>query len=84
MTTWQTQEAKQHFSEVVRKAHDEGPQQITYRGTESAYVVSAADFHKLKMKKRKGSIIDFFQKSPLVNSNLKIERRKDEPRDFDL
>ncbi|MER5999993.1 type II toxin-antitoxin system prevent-host-death family antitoxin [Nonomuraea angiospora] len=31
-TRWQLQEAKQHFSEVVRKAHDKGPQIVTKHG----------------------------------------------------
>ena len=80
MTTWQTQEAKQHFSEVLRRAQKEGPQQITYRGEESAYVISADDFRKLKKKKRKGSLIEFFQNSPMAKAKLNIERRKDKPR----
>lgn len=84
MSTWQTQAAKQHFSELVRRAQKEGPQQITYRGEESAYLVSAEDFHKLKKKKRKGSLLDFFQSSPMKDVQLNIERRKDKPRDIKL
>lgn len=32
MKTWQLQEAKAHFSEVVRQANQSGPQQITLHG----------------------------------------------------
>jgi len=31
MKNWQMQEAKQHFSKLVRKSWTEGPQKITYR-----------------------------------------------------
>jgi antitoxin Phd len=82
MKEWQTQEAKQHFSKVVRKAQQEGPQKITYRGEECAWVVSAKDY--TKMKKRKDTLVEFFQKSPHRDIKLKIERRKDLPRKFDL
>lgn len=82
MREWQSQEAKQHFSEVVRKAQQEGPQKITYRGEECAWVISARDFRK--MKKRKGSLVDFFQSSPHREIELKVERRKDLPKKVDL
>jgi len=82
MKEWQSQEAKQHFSEVVRLAQLEGPQKITYRGEECAWVISSRDYRK--MKKRKGSIVDFFQKSPHRDVDLKIERRKDLPRKLEL
>ncbi|MBG0817621.1 type II toxin-antitoxin system prevent-host-death family antitoxin [Planomonospora sp. ID82291] len=36
MTAWQVQEAKQRFSEVVRRATDEGPQIVTRHGEEVA------------------------------------------------
>lgn len=84
MSTWQTQAAKQNFSEVMRRAHKEGPQKITCRGAESAYLLSAEDYHKLNKKTRKGSLIGFFQNSPMKNARLNIERRTDKPRDIKL
>jgi prevent-host-death family protein len=36
---WQLQEAKNHLSESVRKARDEGPQTITVHGADAAVVV---------------------------------------------
>ena len=39
---WQVQEAKQRFSELLRQAHDEGPQAVTRHGKEVAYVVDVA------------------------------------------
>jgi prevent-host-death family protein len=39
---WQVQEAKQRFSELLRRAHDEGPQAVTRHGEEVAVVVDIA------------------------------------------
>jgi prevent-host-death family protein len=35
VTSWQVQEAKQRFSELVQRALDEGPQVVTRRGKEA-------------------------------------------------
>jgi prevent-host-death family protein len=42
--TWQLQEAKQRFSEVVRRALSEGPQWVTRNGRRVVVVVAADDF----------------------------------------
>ncbi len=44
---WQLQQAKQRLSEVVRLAKEQGPQMITQHGEESAWIISADDYHKL-------------------------------------
>lgn len=44
---WQVQEAKQKFSEVVRRAVEQGPQVITRHGQEVAVIVSAAEYREL-------------------------------------
>ncbi|GAA3306731.1 hypothetical protein GCM10020219_003950 [Nonomuraea dietziae] len=46
MGSWQLQEAKQRFSEVVRKAHDEGPQIITRHGDEVAVILDMAEYRR--------------------------------------
>lgn len=48
--TWQLQEAKQKFSEVVRLAIDEGPQLVTRHGEEVVFVVSSKDYRKLALR----------------------------------
>ena len=45
--TWQVQEAKQRFSELVQRVLDEGPQVVTRRGEEVAVVVSAEEYQRL-------------------------------------
>lgn len=68
---WQLQEAKNRFSEVIRKASEEGPQTITKHGKDSVVVLSAEYYRKLEQPKI--SLVDFLQNSPLskVEINLK-------------
>lgn len=75
---WQIQEAKQRLSEVVRYAHTEGPQKITYRGEPTVWIISDHDYNKLIQQRE--SIVDFFQRSPHRDVELNVERRKDLPR----
>jgi prevent-host-death family protein len=45
---WQLQEAKQKFSEVVRRALTSGPQVVTRHGRAAVVVVSAEDYGRLQ------------------------------------
>lgn len=45
--SWQVQEAKQRFSELLRRARDEGPQAVTKHGEEVAFVVDAVYYRQL-------------------------------------
>jgi prevent-host-death family protein len=44
---WQLQEAKQRFSELVRRARAHGPQVVTRHGEEVAVVVSIEEYRRL-------------------------------------
>jgi prevent-host-death family protein len=44
---WQVQEAKQRFSEIVRQAHDDGPQIVTRHGEEVAVVIGIEEYRRL-------------------------------------
>ena len=54
---WQLQQAKQQFSEVVRRALEDGPQVVTRHGREAVVVVSAVEFKT----PRRGPAKDFKQ-----------------------
>ena len=41
MHEWQLQDAKNRFSELVRRAREEGPQMVTLHGKPAAVVLSA-------------------------------------------
>jgi antitoxin Phd len=45
--TWKLQEAKAKFSEVVRRAHDQGPQYVTVRGKQAVAIIDAAELERL-------------------------------------
>lgn len=82
MIRWQLQDAKNRLSELVRKAREEGPQMITLRGRDAVVVMSANEFGKLS--RPRGSLIDFFRKSPLAGVNLDLARSTDTGRRVDL
>lgn len=82
MRRWQVQEAKARFSELVRLADREGPQEITLRGEPKAVVVSKAEFERLR--RPKPSLTAFLRSSPLAGLDLEIERDKSPPRDAEL
>ena len=48
---WQLQEAKQKFSQVVRRALNERPQVVTRHGETVVVVVSAEEYRRLSGKK---------------------------------
>jgi len=79
---WQLQEAKNKFSEVVRKASEEGPQTVTKHGKDSVVVLSAEDYRKLEQPKT--SLVEFFQKSPLSKGEIDLKRDKSPARSVEL
>lgn len=52
--SWQVQEAKQRFSELVRRAQNEGPQVVTKHGEEIVVIVAVDDYRRAT-----GSTADF-------------------------
>lgn len=79
---WQLQEAKNKFSEVVRKASEEGPQTVTKHGKDSVVVLSAEDYRKLERPKT--SLVEFFQKSPLSKVEIDLKRDTSPARSVEL
>lgn len=51
--TWQVQEAKARFSELVQKSLAEGPQIVTYRGVETAVVVPIEQWRRMERLTRR-------------------------------
>lgn len=47
MHTWQLQEAKSRFSELVSRSLTEGPQLVTRRGEDAVIVISAPEYQRL-------------------------------------
>ena len=81
MARWPIQDAKAHFSEVIERAHSEGPQMITRHGSERAVLLSIEDYRALAGEKP-----DF--KAYLLGGpkfeDFSIERNQDTGRPVDL
>lgn len=83
--TWQLQTAKARFSEVFRRARDEGPQLVTRQGKEGVVILPLEEFDQLVDRARKPkSLVRFFAESPLVGLQLNLERSQDSGRDVKL
>lgn len=80
--TWQLQDAKNKFSNLVNSAQKDGPQIVTKYGKEAVVVMAYEDYKKLSQPKT--DLYEFFQTSPLSKIELEIERNKDIPRGIDL
>jgi antitoxin Phd len=80
--TWQLQDAKNRFSEVVDEAARSGPQVITRRGVDAAVVVSAADWAKLA--RRRTPLVELLRRAPKVHGGLDVTRARDTGRDVEL
>lgn len=78
---WQLQEAKQRFSELVRSAHDEGPQIVTRHGEEVAVVLDIAEYRRLT-----GATVDFkeFLSSAPDLTELEVDRSRERASAVDL
>jgi prevent-host-death family protein len=83
MTRWQLQDAKNHLSEVVRKAASEGPQVITLRGTDAVVVIAANEYRRLSRQPR-GTLVQFLRNSPLAGVDLDVGRSQDTGRAVSL
>ena len=80
--TWTVAEAKAKFSEVINRALRKGPQTVTRHGRTTAVVVAAEEWDR--KTRRAGNLAEFLASSPLRQSNLRVDRRKDRPRTVDL
>lgn len=80
--TWNLQDAKNRFSELVREALRAGPQVVTRRGKETAVVLSVEEYRRLA--RPKVSLVKFMGSSPLRNIELDLDRNQDTSREVDL
>ena len=79
-TTWQLQEAKARFSEVVNQALSQGPQTVTRRGRAAVVVVAVDEFRRAADGTRPH---DFFRRSPYLD-DIALDRDRSLPREVGL
>jgi antitoxin Phd len=79
--SWQVQEAKQRFSELIRAAHADGPQIVTRHGEEIAVVIDITDYHHMR-----GEATEFkdYLRSGQAFEDLDLSRPTERPRSIDL
>lgn len=70
--SWQLQEAKSKFSQVVNLAVREGPQFVTRHGEEVVVILSIQDYRAVA--EPRPTLVDLLLNSPLPDSGLVIER----------
>jgi antitoxin Phd len=77
--SWQLQEAKAKFSELVQRTLDEGPQTVTRHGKEVVVVLSADDYRKLSG--RRPSLLEVLMSGP--EGDLELPPRVTQEREVD-
>ncbi|MEE9397161.1 MAG: type II toxin-antitoxin system Phd/YefM family antitoxin [Methylococcales bacterium] len=80
--TWQLQDAKSKFSQLVENAMLSEPQFVTKHGNNAVVILSFEDYKKIT--KPKTDLVTFLRDSPLVGVELDISRNKELPRDIEL
>lgn len=81
---WQLQEAKARFSEVVRRAKQEGPQHVTVLGREEVVIVGAEEFRRLAGERSGAVLVEALQRSPHRSTSVAPSRARMPVRDVPL
>ncbi len=82
METWQLQDAKNRFSDLINRARTKGPQLVTRRGKPAVIVLSAEAYQK--MLGDGGNALDILLSAPRVGDDLDLERDSSLPREVEL
>lgn len=61
---WPLQDAKARFSELVRKARNEGPQHVTVHGRDEVVVIAADEYRRLSGDVTGAALVAAVQASP--------------------
>jgi antitoxin Phd len=81
MHTWQLQEAKSRFSEVVDLTLKEGPQLVTRRGEEAVVILAANEYRRLSGQT--ANLMDCLLNAPR-GEPLVLDRSRESIRDLGL
>jgi prevent-host-death family protein len=81
---WQLQDAKARFSEVVRRAVEQGPQHVTVNGEERAVIVSAQEYGRLTGQRTGRELVKLLAESPLFDVEFEHPPISGPVRDVDL
>ncbi len=84
MQVWKLQDAKAHFSEVVREAQQHGPQRVTVHGRDAVVILSAEDYRRLAPPAPSLSLSAMLSKSPLRELDFEHASVRAPVRDIEL
>jgi len=71
---WKLEDAKAHFSELVRLARSEGPQRVSVRGKDAVVVISVEELERIAPTLPKTPLINFLEGLHLTGLDLTRER----------
>src|SRR3954471_15233163 len=69
---WRLQDAKARFSEVVRRAREQGPQRVTLHGKDAVVIVDAETYDRERERHTGRRLVEALGASPL--RNIELER----------
>ena len=81
---WPLQDAKARFSEVVRRARQDGPQHVTVHGRDEVVIVAAEKFRRLKGDRSGPALVKALQSSPCRDVDIGPRRGRMPVRDVEL
>ncbi len=81
-SSWKLEDAKARFSELVRRAHVEGPQAVSVRGRRAVVIVDAEEYERLIAPQPKLSLVEFLES--LHTAGLDLSREHDVGREVEL
>ena len=66
MRTWKLEDAKNRFSELVRRALTDSPQRVTRGGRDAVVVLAAEEYDRLMAPER--DLLELLRTSPLADA----------------
>ena len=69
---WRLQDAKAHFSEVVKRAREQGPQRVTLHGKDAVVIVAAETYDRDRERHTGRRLVEALAASPL--GDIEFER----------
>lgn len=84
LKSWKLQDAKAHFSQLVREAQQEGPQRVTLHGRDAVVILSAQDYARLAPTATQPSLHALLSQSPLRDLDFEQGSVRAPVRDVEL
>lgn len=82
---WKLEDAKAHFSELVRRARSDGPQLVTKRGKDAVVVIAVEELQRLRAPKPpRKPFVAFMESLHVPGLDLDFPRERDLGREIDL